>query len=121
MYGIVKQNDGFINVYSEPGQGTTFKIYLPEVAAEVVETTAADKTQGPAGRGETVLLVEDEKSVRVTCSLFLESLGYQVTGGGDAGRGPEAGLRASRTFDLLLTDVVMPGMDGRQLANGSAR
>jgi PAS domain S-box-containing protein len=116
VYGIVSQNSGFIQVDSELGKGTAFKIYLPPVAADAVEEMALSRGGSPKGRGETILLVEDENALRVTCSLFLEALGYNVL----LADTPEAALKV---FDrnpggvhLLLTDVVMPGMDGRQLA-----
>ena len=116
VYGIVKQNNGFVYVYSEPGQGTTFKIYLPEVVAEVAEVTDDVKPNAPVGRGETILLVEDEKTVRVICGRFLEGLGYRVL----AAETPEQALEITAEhpgdLDVLLTDVVMPGMDGMELA-----
>jgi len=116
VYGIVKQNNGFINVYSEPGKGSTFKIYLPQVAVETAEATVASKAEVPRGQGETVLLAEDEKSLRVTCGLFLKALGYNVL----VAETPKAALKMVSQhpgdIHVLLTDVVMPGMDGRQLA-----
>lgn len=117
LYGIVKQNQGHVDVYSEPGKGTTFKVYLPEIAEETVATPAVEeKTDGPEGRGETILLVEDEKSVRVTCGLFLESLGYRVMSAETPSEALEITAAHSGPLDVLLTDIVMPGMDGRQLA-----
>ncbi len=116
VYGIVKQNSGFIYAYSEPGKGTTFKIYLPELAAETVATNVTNKTESPQGRGETVLLVEDEKSLRVTCRLFLEGLGYKVLVAETPGAALKVMERHSGDIDVLLTDVVMPEMDGGQLA-----
>jgi PAS domain S-box-containing protein len=116
VYGIVKQNNGFIYAYSEPGKGTTFKIYLPEIAAETVATTVASKTEAPRGRGETILLVEDEKSLRVTCGLFLEALDYKVLAAETPGEALQMTARHPGDIHVLLTDVVMPGMDGRQLA-----
>jgi len=116
VYGIVKQNNGFIYAYSEPGKGTTFKIYLPETAAETVATTVTSKTEAPRGRGETVLVVEDEKSLRVTCGLFLEALDYKVLVAETPGEAMKMIDRHPGDIHVLLTDVVMPGMDGRQLA-----
>lgn len=116
VYGIVKQNSGFIDAYSEPGKGTTFKIYLPQVAAEAVATTVTSQAEAPRGHGETILLVKDEKSLRVTGSLLLEALGYKVL----AVDAPDEALkridRPLSDIHLLRTDVIMPGMDGRQLA-----
>jgi len=116
VYGIVKQNNGFIYAYSEPGKGTTFKIYLPQVEAEAVETEAAIMVEVPKGRGETILLVEDEKSLRVTCSFFLEAVGYKVLVAENPGEALRMAAGHTGDIRLLLTDVVMPGMDGRQLA-----
>ncbi|MFW5802505.1 MAG: transporter substrate-binding domain-containing protein [Verrucomicrobiota bacterium] len=116
VYGIVKQNEGFINVYSEPGKGTTFRIYLSRCersAEEPRETVAPTEHHGGT---EIILLVEDEKSIRVTAAAFLERLGYTVL----AADSPEAALQLASdhpdNIDLLITDVVMPGMSGRDLA-----
>jgi two-component system cell cycle sensor histidine kinase/response regulator CckA len=116
VYGIVKQSDGYIWVYSEPGQGTTFKIYLPRV--EAAAEPPAPKPMPPASlRGaETVLLAEDEEAVRNLTRRVLEAHGYTVL---VAANGQEAlRLADSHTgpIHLLLTDVVMPNMSGRQLA-----
>ncbi|MFA7330782.1 MAG: PAS domain S-box protein [Candidatus Delongbacteria bacterium] len=114
VYGIVRQNQGFVNVYSEPGQGTTFRIYLPALGGEA-EPTAGDAGEAPRGRGETVLLVEDEAAILNLCRSMLEGLGYQVLACGN----PRAALelaRQSAGVDLLLTDVIMPEMNGRDLA-----
>jgi len=115
VYGIVKQNNGFVCVYSEPQSGTTFKVYLPEVAAGGV-VAAIEKKEGPRGRGETILLVEDEKSVRITCRLFLETLGYRVMEAETPGEALKLTANHPGDLDVLLTDVVLPGMDGKQLA-----
>jgi PAS domain S-box-containing protein len=116
VYGIVKQNGGFIWVYSEPGQGTTFKIYLPRVhslRSEARMTTPAE--QSPRGC-ETVLLVEDEASVRQASRQFLIQSGYNVLEAFDG----EDALRAAREHDgpihLMITDVVMPRISGPRLA-----
>jgi signal transduction histidine kinase len=115
VYGIVKQSGGYIWVYSEPGRGTTFKIYLPEA------TTARARSAGASGgqrlpRGQaSVLLVDDEAGVRAVASRVLEACGYRVT---TAGSGEEALARcADGSFepDLVITDVVMPGLNGDQL------
>jgi len=116
IYGIVRQNDGFVNVYSEPGEGTTFRIYLPRFAGEEAEQARTEKTTERLGGSETILLVEDEKSIRVTTALFLEQLGYTVL---TAEQPDEALSRVSEhlgSIHLLVTDVVMPGMSGRDLA-----
>jgi CheY-like chemotaxis protein len=113
VYGIVKQSDGFVYVYSEPGQGTTFKIYLPRVDAVADERAAP----GPATGGtETVLLVEDEGSLRDLIAELLEANGYDVLAAESPAKAIETAERHPGTIHLLLTDVVMPGMNGRQLA-----
>lgn len=116
-YGIVKQSGGNIWVYSEPGQGTTFKIYLPRVEEEGDTLTKHDKEGYPPKGTETVLLVEDESSVRKVTACTLREQGYTVL---EAGNGEEALLLArglaGEKIHLLLTDVVMPQMGGRVLA-----
>ncbi len=117
VYGIVKQNNGFINVYSEPGKGTTFKIYLPGEADEVKGTTAESEEENPESHGETVLLVEDEPSILKMGKIMLEELGYQVLAAG----APSEAMRLAEVhaggIDLLITDVVMPEMNGRGLSD----
>jgi PAS domain S-box-containing protein len=119
VYGIVRQSGGFIWVYSEVGRGTTFKIYLPRVAAATPAAPSDDRGAPPRG-SETILLVEDEAQVRALACLVLEGYGYTVLA---ASRGDEA-LRLAAEYPgpihLLLTDVVMPGMSGRELARALA-
>ncbi len=115
VYGIVKQSDGHIWVYSEPGRGTTFKIYLPRaVGVEVVQKRAA-KYMDSARIGETVLLIEDEGAVRTLARRVLESRGFTVL---DAGNGADA-VRIAKEFEgpihLMLCDVVLPDMNGREI------
>ena len=117
IYGTVKQAGGNIEVYSEEGQGTTFKIYLPRVeeAAEKLETGGVT-TAMPGGK-ETILLVEDEEMVRNLATRLLKRLGYDVLSASSGGDAIVAAEEHSAPIHLLLTDVVMPGMNGRQLAD----
>jgi len=116
VYGIVKQNNGFVNIYSEPGKGTSFKIYLPRHSEEAEEKVEAVEAEIPRGRGETVLVVEDETSVLRLAERILEKLGYRVL---TAARPAEA-IAMVREYEgeihLLMTDVVLPGMSGKDLA-----
>jgi two-component system cell cycle sensor histidine kinase/response regulator CckA len=116
VYGIVKQSEGDILVYSEPGQGTTFKIYLPANQTQP-EGPAAPKTQ-PVSRGghETILLVEDEDMVRDLVRIALQAKGYTVLEAGDGGQALSLAGQQEGAIDLLVTDLVMPHMSGRELA-----
>jgi hypothetical protein len=117
VYGMVKQTGGDIWVYSELGQGTTFKLYFPRVAEAVSDSGGGEAAAARRSGGETILVVEDEKAVRDLTVRILQQLGYTIL---TAGNGEEA-LEISRAhagaIDLLLTDVVMPNMSGRQLAD----
>ena len=115
VYGIVKQHSGHIDVYSEPGEGTTFKVYFPLVA-EHVDSVVGKSPLGTAPRGtETILLVEDEDAVRAVARRGLEMLGYRVLEAARPLRAEELFLENSDQIDLLLTDVVMPEMNGPAL------
>ncbi len=116
VYGVVKQNNGFVNVYSEIGQGTTFKIYLPRHLAKTVPLPKKEPdTTGERGH-ETVLLVEDERAILEMTTEMLESLGYTVLAAGTPGEAVHLAHEHPNCIDLLLTDVVMPEMNGRDLA-----
>jgi PAS domain S-box-containing protein len=116
VYGISEQNDGRIEVDSAPGQGTTFRIYLPRFLGPLVAPAAAEAVAAPPGGTETILLVEDEKAVRLTTQWFLTKLGYTVL----VADRPDVALSLagahSSPIHLLVTDVVMPGMNGHDLA-----
>ena len=115
-YGVVKQSGGSIEVYSEVGIGTTFKIYLPRVEEETLPSVKDDRPQDMRGGSDIVLVVEDEDIVRNLCVRILERLGYKVL---QARNGAEAIALAQEygdRVDILLTDVVMPGMNGAELA-----
>jgi CheY-like chemotaxis protein len=116
IYGIVKQNNGFINVYSEPGQGTTCKIYLPRHAGEIEETVSESAAELLFGMGEIILLVEDELKIIKMGKMMLEKLGYQVLTAETPGRAMELAREHAGKIHLLMTDVVMPDMNGRDLA-----
>jgi two-component system cell cycle sensor histidine kinase/response regulator CckA len=117
VYGIVKQNNGFINVSSEPGQGTTFEIHLPHHMAKADEAQEESLTAPVARGNETILIVEDEPTILNLARLMLESLGYRVL----TTSSPFEAVRIAREhadeIHLLLSDVVMPEMNGRELAD----
>jgi signal transduction histidine kinase/CheY-like chemotaxis protein len=116
VYGMVKQNNGFIDVCSEPGQGTTFNIYLPPHAAEPGRTVKLDAVQ-PAARGhETILLVEDEPMILDIAKTILERQGYTVMAAATPGEAIRLAREHAGEIHLLMTDVVMPEMNGRDLA-----
>jgi len=116
VYGVVKQHDGYVWVYSELGRGTTFKVYLPRV------DDAVSSAEQPAPRleaqpvSETILLVEDDEALRELNREILEVLGYRVLEAADGEAALEENARHQGPLHLLLTDMVMPGMTGRQLA-----
>ncbi len=116
VYGIVKQSGGYIWVYSELGHGTTFKIYLPRVAelAEAPESTRGTPT--PARGSETVLVVEDQDEVRELTKRVLEARGYAVLAAPNGAEALEIVDRHPTPIHLMITDVVMPGMNGREVA-----
>jgi two-component system cell cycle sensor histidine kinase/response regulator CckA len=118
VYGIVKQSGGYVWVYSEPGRGTTFKVYLPRVD-EAIESSPAAKpvTQDRARSGsETILLVEDEPDLRELTRLVLSAKGYNVVEARNAEDAERLAESDGTKIHLLLTDVIMPGLSGRELA-----
>lgn len=116
VYGVVKQSGGFIWVYSEVSKGTSFKVYLPRVDQQT-EKAGGPKASSEAPRGtETVLLAEDEQDVREVAREFLESGGYTVLEARNGADALQIAGRHSGPIDLLVTDMVMPGMTGQELA-----
>ncbi|MBN2060413.1 MAG: response regulator [Deltaproteobacteria bacterium] len=115
VYGIVKQNEGFIYVYSEPEKGTAFKIYLPRYAG-AKEIGKKEAVEIPKGRGETVLVVEDEISVLKLVDRILDGLGYKVLIAGTAEEAMGLAEKHSGEIHLMITDVIMPESNGRDLA-----
>jgi len=115
VYGIVKQNNGFVHIYSEPGQGTTVKVFFPEYFGESDNTEKIDMSSDNFRGGETILLVEDEDDVRDLAKDALEKLGYKVY---DFNQ-PVAALEFCEKFkgdiDLMVTDIIMPEMNGKEL------
>lgn len=117
IYGIVKQNNGFINVQSEPGVGSTFTVFFPRTTAKSVDILPTDANEIPYGHNETVLLVEDEIAILKLAERMLQKLGYQVI--------PVSSAKEAITIvehqpvkpELLLTDVIMPELNGRDLAD----
>jgi CheY-like chemotaxis protein len=123
VYGFVKQSGGHVKIYSEPGHGTTVKIYLPRhvpLAADVPEPAPERQPALAPGQGETVLVVEDDDGVRQYATAALRQLGYGVF---EAVDGPSAlrVLESKADIDLLFTDVGLPGMNGRELVRQAER
>jgi two-component system, cell cycle sensor histidine kinase and response regulator CckA len=119
VYGIVKQSDGYVWAYSEPGQGTTFRVYLPVTVERPVEP--ADRPAAPPrASGELVLVVEDEASVRQVAARALAGAGYRVLEAEDGQAALDLAGSTQHQLALLLTDVVMRGMSGRELAGRMA-
>jgi len=116
VYGIVKQNNGFINVYSEPGKGTTIKIYLPRHEGKVDECQVEITAKIPQGQGETILVVEDDLSILKLAQKILDVLGYTVLIANTPGEAMGLAEEHAGKIHLLVTDVVMPELNGRDLA-----
>lgn len=116
VYGIVKQNGGFINTYSEPGHGTTFKIYLPRYAGKTAQEEQERSVAAAVQGHETILLVEDEPAILALATRMLEGQGYTVLAASTPGEAIRLAEARSSGIHLLLTDVVMPEMNGQDLA-----
>jgi len=113
VYGILKQNEGFINVYSEPGKGTTFRIYLPLIKAAAVEGKKAVDAEYPKGGTETILMAEDDPSLRKLTALILEQGGYKLITANNGEEAVEKFMENKDKIQLLLLDVIMPKKNGR--------
>lgn len=116
VYGIVRQNEGYIDVDSEPGNGTTFAIYLPRFDGEVNKPASEESAPKTEGRGEKVLLVEDDEDILAISKTMLEKLGYEVLIAKTPKEAIEQAKDGTNGIKLLLTDVIMPKMNGRDLA-----
>jgi PAS domain S-box-containing protein len=112
VYGIIKQHDGYVNVFSEPGKGTTFKIYFPLIAAAAVETGAPAHTEIARGT-ETVLIAEDDKTVRDLTRCILEGSGYRVVEAADGEEAVKKFQNNMNRIDLLVFDIIMPRKNGK--------
>ena len=116
VYGIVKQNNGFINVYSEVATGTSIKIFLPRYTGETFEVHSENSVEIPSGHGETVLLVEDDGAILELGRRILASLNYTVLTAGTPGEALRVAEEHAGKVHLLVTDVVMPELNGRELS-----
>jgi len=115
IYGVVKQHNGYISVYSEPGRGTTFRIYLPLIAGEVAAIPETQDKDPIASGTETILLAEDDASVRELHKTILETAGYEVIEAVDGQDALDRFMRQPKAVDMLVTDVIMPKIDGKRL------
>jgi CheY-like chemotaxis protein len=116
IYGIIKQHNGYINVYSEPGEGTTFKIYLPVIKAKIEEPKHAE-TITSVGGTETVLLAEDDEAARELTKTVLQEFGYTVIDAKDGEDAIEKFMANKNRIDLLILDVIMPKKSGPEAFN----
>ncbi len=116
VYGIVKQSQGWIGLSTKPGRGTGFEIYLPRVTADVETHTDTEQGRANLEGSETVLVVEDQDEVRGLATKVLQDYGYRVLEAADGAKALALVNGYPGPIDLLLTDVVLPGMNGRELA-----
>ena len=116
VYGIVKQSEGHVACYSEVGRGTTFKVYLPRAADRVLTSFGAEGDEPAAQRDKLILLVEDDAALRSLTETMLRRSGYRVWSACVGAEAIEIASRSEEPIDLLLTDVVMPGMNGKEVA-----
>ncbi|MDD3148118.1 MAG: PAS domain-containing protein, partial [Candidatus Riflebacteria bacterium] len=116
VYGIVKQNNGFIEVQSEPGKGSTFNIHIPGHTAETVAPETKPDSTAARAKNETILLVEDEPAILKISTMMLERMGYRVLTAETPEKAIQIAAERAGKIQLLMTDVIMPGMNGRELA-----
>ena len=114
VFGIMKQHDGYINVYSEPGKGTTFRLYLPLIKSEALDESLSPATEYPQGGTETILLAEDDKDLRKLSKIVLEQLGYTVIPAIDGEDAVKKYMENRGTIRLLLFDLLMPKKSGKE-------
>jgi CheY-like chemotaxis protein len=117
VYGFVKQSGGHVKIYSEPGDGTTVKIYLPRLLRPFDEPEDAAIPIVGSDQGETILVVEDDVDLRAYLTEVLRGFGYEVIACSDAQSAKNVLAQADRSISLMLTDIVMPGQNGRQLGD----
>jgi CheY-like chemotaxis protein len=117
VYGTVKRSGGSILVFSEPGRGAAFEIYLPRLEQALVKPAVLSPKRKADGGSETILLVEDDSSLRWLTRQILTQFGYIVMDAGEASRALALAKERAGDIDILITDVVMPGFNGRQLAH----
>ena len=116
VYGIAKQNNGFVNVYSEPDKGTTLRVYLPRHLGKIIESQQDDRQELPESLNETVLIVEDNTSILELEKILLNDMGYKVLSTTSPNEAIQMGTEFKEKINLLITDVVMPEMNGRELS-----
>jgi CheY-like chemotaxis protein len=121
VYGIVRQAGGAIRVDSRPGAGALFTVFLPAAEEQVARIVLPVAASAPRGLGETIVLAEDEDALRVVLGRVLAGAGYQVVSGRNGAEALEAARARGGKVDLLLTDIVMPRMNGAELADALAR
>jgi DNA-binding NtrC family response regulator len=114
VYGIVKSHGGYIMCYSEIGEGTTFRVYLPAIEAAVDTAEVTGQVMALRGGSETILLVDDEESILNLGRKILEEYGYTVLMAGDGESALEAYRQEQRQIDLVILDLIMPGIGGRR-------
>jgi len=120
VYGVVKQSSGFIWVDSEVGRGTTFDVYFPQVGEPITRDSKPRAAMAASSGSETILLVEDEEALRAATCEFLQSRGYTVLAAGDGAEAMRICEQHTGNIDVILTDLVMPGMDGVEVAKAVA-